>query len=192
MKNFLRISAAAIAMASPAFAQTGTGSDVTGPPPGATVTFAPLPVPSNPAGGTSSGISATSGTAGAGAVTGVGQSFTSGGSITSPTTNAPIPAAALQSVGQILTSGSPAAVATVSASLQAAGAPAGVTAQLTQALAALAGATPGTAPGLIISAAQAFNNFVTSAPASFFAAGNLPPQFLAVHAALTPMVAAIR
>ncbi|MEA3245278.1 MAG: hypothetical protein U9Q74_03885, partial [Gemmatimonadota bacterium] len=78
-------------------------------------------------------------------------------------------------------------VAQVGAALTNAGAPAGATATLTQALSALAGATTSSAPGLVAAAANAFNALVNSAPASFFANGTLPPQFLAIHAALVQM-----
>ena len=51
MKNFLRLSAAIIASASSLVAQSGSGSDVTGPAAAAAVTFAPT------GGGTSSSLS---------------------------------------------------------------------------------------------------------------------------------------
>jgi hypothetical protein len=191
MKTFLKISGAALVVmsASVAYAQSGSGSDVTGPTPGSTVTFAPLPVPTGTGGAPGGGAPSP---AAAGTVTTTGTSMAGGTPMTSPATNQPIPTAASQSVGQVISTGSPAAVAQVSAALQGAGAPPGATATLTQALAALAGASPSTAPGLIIGALNAFNSFVQNAPASFFATGTLPPQFLAVHAALVQMGSSIR
>src|SRR2546422_75562 len=53
MKNFLKISSAAVVVfsASVAYAQSGSTSDVSGPAPGSVVTFAPLPVASTPSSG---------------------------------------------------------------------------------------------------------------------------------------------
>jgi len=193
MRNVLKLScAAAIAsafMATATYAQTGNGSDISGPAAGALVTFAPLNVPA--AGGTGGGSGAPNPGASS-AVTGAGAVLSGNTPVISPATNQPIPLAAAQSVGAVITSGSPADVAATSAALQSAGGLAGATATLTNALAALAGATPSSAPGLIIAAAQAFNAFVASAPASFFAGGTLPAQFLAIHAALVPMVSSIQ
>jgi len=189
MKRILHLAGAALVLCSASAAFAQTGSDISGPTPGTTVTFAPLPVPTA-AGGP--GGPAGPAPAAMGTVTSTAATFAAGTPQTSPATGQVIPQNAVQTVGNLIQGGSPAAVTSVSQALQAAGAPPGATAQLTQALAALAGATPGNAFSLIVSAAQAFNNFVQNAPASFFTAGNLPAQFLAIHAALTPMVNAIQ
>jgi hypothetical protein len=190
MKHILHLAGAVMILFSASAALAQTGSDISGPTGSTTVTFAPLPVPTS-AGGPG-GARAGPAPAAMGTVTSTAAMFAGGAPQTSPVTGQAIPQNAVQTVGSLIQGGSPASVTSVSQSLQAAGAPPGATAQLTQALAALAGATPGNAFNLIVSAAQAFNAFVQSAPASFFAAGNLPPQFLAIHAALTPMVNAIR
>jgi hypothetical protein len=187
MKSSLIISAIAITIATPVYAQS---SDVSGPPPTAIVTFAPIPGTS--ASAASSGFTNPVGMTAA--VTGIVQSFNAPGtSLTSSVTQAPIPFASLQLIGQIVQSGSPAGVTQLIASLQAAGAPAGATARLAAGLAAIGTAeTPRQTAIAIHRATQAFNALIRSAPASFFAAGTLPTQILAVHAALAPMAASIR
>ena len=196
MKNLLKLScAAAIAFsATAALAQSGNGSDVTGPPGGTTVTFAPLGVPGGAAGGGggAGGGTPAQGQAGSNALSNAGNTLRGGAPVTSPATGQTIPAAAASNVGQLISSGSPASVASLTGALQAAGAPSGATSTLAVALAALAGATPGTSFGLIVSALNAFNAFVAAAPASFFAGGTLPAQFLAVHSALSSMSNAIQ
>lgn len=180
-KPFIRISAAAaIAFtATAAYAQSGSMSDVAGPTQSTVVTFAPLGTPGGGTGGVSGGVSGASVSSTAGSL--------SSGNVTSPVTGQAVPPAAAQQVGALM-SGSVPAVAQVSAALTSAGAPAGATASLTQALAALAGATSSSSPGLVTAAANAFNSLLSALPASFFAAGTLPPQFLAIHAALVQMV----
>ncbi|HLA90391.1 MAG TPA: hypothetical protein VJL28_08185 [Gemmatimonadaceae bacterium] len=181
--------AVAIALAtSPAYAQSGNGSDVTGPTGGSLAggTFAPLPVPTGAGGGR---VSIPPSPMAGPTVTSTAQSFSSGATQTSPATGQPIPVGAVTAIGALITSGSPATVAQVGAALQSSGAPGAEVAALTQALAALANVSPSAAPGAIITAALAFNALVANAPASFLQ--NPPAQFLAIHAALVPMANSI-
>jgi len=197
MKTFIRLVAvAAITLtAATAIAQTGNGSDVTGPT-GSTLgggAFVPLPT----AGGTNTGGSGGTGTPAplpASVVTAVNNAATSvgnalsSGSINSPLTNAPIGGAAASSVASLASSGSPTSVATVGAALTSAGLPA---AQANAAVQAMAGLLSGgtVTPMAIISASVAFNALVSAMTPAQLA--NPPAEFLAMHAALQPLAAAL-
>jgi hypothetical protein len=198
MKSILRIAAAAgVALsATAALAQSGNGSDVSGPAgftfPGGS--FTPLPAPgtsvAGPSGvGGSLGASPSAGPS----ITATAQSFSSGAPVTSPATGQTIPAGAVSSVGSLLSGGSLAAVSAVGGPLQSAGAPPAAVANLMEALSALSNASSESAPRAIIAASQAFNTLVASVPGSFFTSSNggPPAAFLAVHAALVPMIGSI-
>lgn len=197
--SFPRFAAALGVMlgAAVAAAQSGNGSDVTGPP-GITIAggaFTPLPVGNTTSrsgvGGASS--SAARGAAGNSAVSAVGATFSSGAAVTSPATGQTIAPAAVQTVGALITTGSPASVASVGASLQSSGATAPSVGALMQAMAALANVSPSSAAAAIITAAKAFNALIAGASPGFFTSdhGGPPADFLAIQAALKPMVAAI-
>lgn len=189
MKNILKIAAAAGIMlsGSAALAQSGNGSDVTGPSVGSTVGGIFSPLPSN--GGNAPAPSPSA----APAVAGTGARFTSGAAVTSPITGAVIPAASVAAVGSLITGGSSASIATVGAGLTSAGASPAAVANLTSALAALANVTSASAPAAILNAAKAYNALIASVPASFFTSNNggPPSMILAVEAALAPMVASL-
>jgi hypothetical protein len=190
MKTFLKMGMAAALVAAPAYAQTGSQSDIAGPIAGSIVVFAPLP---GAVGATSTGLSL--GITGIATVNGIATSFTAGGAITSPITGGPIPPAALNTVGQIISGGpgASAAVTSVSAALSAiAPGQTGLVAQLTVALTTLSTSTPETARANIIAAAALFNQLVTALPPGSLNATSLSPTLLAVHAALSPSVAAVR
>jgi len=177
------VAAAALALgSSAAYAQSGNGSDVSGPAQ-VPVTFAPLGTPN--AGSGFAGPSPST----PGAVSSVQASFGSGAPVTSPATGQPIAPSAVQAVSQLINSGSPASLASVAAALNGAGAPSGAVAELTQAIAMLSAAKGESTPAAVLSAAKAFNALVASASASFLK--NPPPAFLAIHAALVPMAASI-
>ena len=186
MNQFLKIGlATAIALtATTAFAQASGG--VGGPTPGSIVTYAPLPVPGSPSSGAGS---AALSPAGAAAIAAAASKLSSG-TMTSLAGDAAIPAAAQQNVAAVILSGAPGAVNQLFDALRSSGAQSAQASALANALAALGGSTSSNAGGLIIDAGDAFNALVRSAPAGFFA--NPPAHFLAVHAALVPIVGAIR
>ncbi len=175
-------------------AQSGAGSDVSGLSGKAVVggAFTPLPLAGAAAGAAGAGSGGARVPANPNAlpaIARVSQAFLNGVPQTSPATGQAIPAAAVGQVGALIAGASPTGVATVSVALQSRGAPTAQTGVLMQALAALASVTPLTAAQAIISAARAFNELVANLPASFLA--NPPPVFLAIQAALLPMVQAI-
>lgn len=178
------VAAAALVLGSgTVFAQSGNGSDVSGPSQ-VTVTFAPLGIP-NATGGSNIGPSPST----FGAVGNVRSNFNSGSPVISPATGQPITPAAVHSVGDLISNGAPASLANVSAALNAAGAPSGAVATLTQALAALATADHDDMPRAVLASVKAFNALVASSPAAFLR--NPPAAFLAIHAALVPMAASV-
>lgn len=184
----LRLVAATVLVlgSSAAYAQSGNGSDISGPTQ-VPVTFAPLGVNNNNGNNNAPGVGASLSTPGA--VAGVQTAFTSGAAVTSPATGQPIAPAAVRAVGALITSGSPTSVANIAAALTAAGAPSGAVSALTQALALLSGTNAETAPGAVLAAVKSFNALVASASADFLR--NPPAEFLAIHAALMPMAASI-
>ena len=191
------VAAAAITLSAGALcAQSGNGSDVTGIPGGSVAggIFTPFGIGGgnggSRGGGRGAGVGGGAlGAAGSASISNVARSFSSGAPQISPATGQTIPPAAVAQVGSLISGGSPASVAQVSAALTSAGAPAGLTATLVQAMAALANVTSASAPRAIVDAARAFNALVASLPASFLA--NPPADFIAIQAALAPMVASI-
>jgi hypothetical protein len=185
MKSFLTISAAALAISSPAFAQGG--SDVQVPQ------F--VPPPFNSAIQIQTSISSVAlGTVGLSTMADVRTAFLNSGGLTSAITGGPIPPTQLQQVAAILSgaAGAGAAVTSVNAAIVALGAPPGVTSELTAAMTALSTATPETSRALIIDAAKKFNALIQSLPASSLVRNNLSPTLLALNAALTPITASVR
>jgi hypothetical protein len=171
---------------SASLAQTANGSDVTGPPSFSLAggAFAPLPS-SHRSDGASVGSSGV-----LDRVRRIGTEFATGAAQRSPATGQVIPAEAVQAVGELITTGSPAAEARIARALQADGASPESVAFLTQALGELSRASPASAPLALIAASQHFDALVRGAPVSFMRSP--PAQFLAIHAALIPMVKALR
>jgi hypothetical protein len=188
------VAAAAITVsASALYAQSGNGSDVSGPPGGGVaggtwVPFGGGGIANRGRGGGGGRVGNANPNA-APAIANVAASFSNGSPQTSPATGQTIPPAAVAQIGALISGGSPASVAQVSTALQAGGAAPAQTAALVQALAALANVSAASAPQAIVNAAQAFNALVRSLSASFLA--NPPADFIAIQAALAPMVASI-
>lgn len=128
-------------------------------------------------GGTGSALSPT-------VVAGVTGSL-NGGSINSPITGGAITGAAATNLGALL-GGSPAGVSGVSSALASAGAPTALVGSLVQALNGLGN---GTSPTAVIAAATAFNALIASASTPNGALNS--PHLLAIHAALTALLAGI-
>jgi hypothetical protein len=182
--------------AATAAAQKGNASDVTGPP-AITIAggaFTPLPVPNSKGGSGTGGTSGASGGAALhGVVASIGATFSAGTAVISPATGQAIAPAAVETVGALIVSGSMASANSVGSSLQRGGATPLSVGTLMEAMIALSNASPSSVPGAIANAGKAFNALVASAPAGFFRSngGGPPATFLAIHAALTPMLAAI-
>ncbi|HVT37482.1 MAG TPA: hypothetical protein VHE78_00410 [Gemmatimonadaceae bacterium] len=126
-------------------------------------------------------------------VTATAQAFTSGFAQVSPTMGGAIAPAAVLDVGTLIASGSPQSEAAVGAALTARGAPAREAQALVHAMAKLAAVNEASAPSAILTAARAYNGLVANAPTGFFTSngGQPPAVFLAIHAALTPMIQSI-
>jgi hypothetical protein len=182
----LAAAVAVTASSSTLLAQSGNGSDVTGPPSFSLAGGAFTPLPSGrrrdmPDVGTSAVLDR---------MRRIGTEFATGAPQRSPATGQLIPAEAVQAVGELITTGSPAAEARIARTLQADGASPEDVAFLTQALGELSRASPASAPSALIAASQHFDALVRSAPVGFMRSP--PATFLAIHAALIPMVKALR
>lgn len=184
-------------------AQTGSGSDVTGPVGGSLSGGAFVPLPSGTGGGTGGGPGGgTRSSTGRGAGVGGTQTFSASviaavnvalsnmssvsGSIASPITNSNVtlPAAVFDLVhGQ-----SPQAVAAVGAALGSAGLPLAESNAAVRSMANVLSAGMGN-PAAIVTAAHAFNALVAAMTPSQLA--NPPAAFLAMHAILSPLAAAL-
>ena len=193
MKNLITLAAvAAISMsAASALAQTGSGSDVTGPVGGSLSGGAFVPLPSGPGGGTGrgGGVGGTQ-TFSTSVITSVNSALNNmsgvSGSITSPITNSNVtlPAAVFDLVhGQ-----TPQAVATVGAALGSAGLPSAQSNAAVRAMANVLSAGRGN-PAAIVTAANAFNALVAAMTPAQLASP--PAEFLAMHAILSRLAAAL-
>ena len=167
-----------------AFAQSGNGSDISGPPVFSLAggAYAPLPL----TGGTRVMASEAVYTR----VKRTGTEFASGSPQRSPVTGQLIAAEAVQAVGELMATGSPAAEARVARALQAEGASPDAVAFLTQALGELAKVSQDATPTALIAASQRFDGLVKGVPAAFVRTP--PAMFLAIHAALVLMVTSLR
>jgi hypothetical protein len=193
MKTFIKLAAiAAITLsAATAFAQTGNGSDVSGPAGLALGGGAFVPLPAAGGGTTTGGGASPLSPATINAISTAASAVLaalSTGNVTSPITNSPIGVAAAASVYALVTSGSPTSVAAVGAALTNAGLPAAQANAAVQAMAGLLAGGP-VNPVSIISASVAFNALVAAMTPAQLA--NPPAEFLAMHAALAPLAAAL-
>ena len=167
-----------------AFAQSGNGSDVSGPPVFSLAggAYAPLPLTGGSRTAASEAVYAR--------VKRTGTEFASGNPQRSPVTGQLIAAEAVQAVGELIATASPAAEARVARALQAEGASPDAVAFLTQALGELAKVSQDATPTALIAASQRFDALVKGASAAFVRSP--PAMFLAIHAALVPMVNSLR
>lgn len=193
MKTLITLAAvAAISLsAASALAQTGSGSDVTGPVGGSLSGGAFVPLPSGPGGGTGSGggVGGTQ-TFSTSVITSLNLALSNmsgvSGSIASPITNSNVTLP--KAVFDLVHGQTPQAVATVGAALDSAGLPRAESNAAVRAMAGVLSAGVGN-PAAIVTAANAFNALVAAmTPAQLT---NPPAEFLAMHAILSPLAAAL-